>query len=956
MNRAEEIIRQRFVEEIDQPFCVVAPAGSGKTHAIVHRLKNLLLKSNRSIALVTYTNKAAEEMRLRLEKEMGESPFNRERLFVGTIHSLCSELLRRNATQWNVPVDFQILNNPALYEGEFRSECPNPLDNLAPEVAEIFEKHFELKDFNLEFLSKLPKTIVYPEKLNPPAQLPLSSASWKDKPERKSAGYAYLQSWIHRYIEKGGWKSDFRVPDYPEAKGAQELYQGVFGGYQKWKQDTGLYFAKKLSERFAAWRLERGLLSYDDLIDLTLTNLKEQSGSLCVVLDEAQDASPEQLGVLLKLAGKVGGKTDLTMVGDPQQSIYSERASLSFYRKTIEDLVASHGAELITFETTFRCSRAIVDFVNQLGPKLLRGGFNQAQYVPLTPKDEALEGCVGRWELGSAPEGKGVLHNFEAKSIAKKIKQFLKEDYTNAHEVAILCSRKTEDWLQLLEAALKSEKIPCQFHDNSQPSVPKRLLRAITHLITYPFDRFEVLGLLRELYPIPDPTLSEEFKKLPNTFSLASLSALENIDNPQLKEALKKLSEACMAARSAPAHRSLDIFCQKISLAEKLAQLEGIIGTHLLADYERVLASINSRIGKSATLAAAGDFAEENSTEVKPGHVQLLTIHKAKGLEWEVVILPYLFRTISAKPRDYPVLQKPAEGSAYLAFESESIDSQSAYEAEKGELERLFYVALTRPRHTLILVDDSLTYAQPPKEEKKKPEAKKTIPRPTPAELCHFNETGEFYSLFKNISEPSAHFPPARKNPLVINVSEELTLPSRPLRPRITPSSRAIAPQEHTHRAEGGSTFGSFWHDLWATITPESDIKATLLEALPRFPNHDRAQTEINKFFQTPLPGFLASHTFWTEVPLLCALPEGVIEGRLDLVAQTPQGLFLLDWKTDHLPLPLLWETYAPQLSAYKRSLETLEGRPVRAALYSTVYATLLEYAEGGGYKIITEI
>ena len=60
--------RERFVTEVDQPFSVIAPAGVGKTHAIIDRVFRALTDTKDPLALVTYTKKAAEEMRGRLEE------------------------------------------------------------------------------------------------------------------------------------------------------------------------------------------------------------------------------------------------------------------------------------------------------------------------------------------------------------------------------------------------------------------------------------------------------------------------------------------------------------------------------------------------------------------------------------------------------------------------------------------------------------------------------------------------------------------------------------------------------------------------------------------------------------------------------------------------------------------------------------------------------------------------
>jgi DNA helicase-2/ATP-dependent DNA helicase PcrA len=89
---------------------VVAGAGSGKTRVLTHRIAWLLLEgiSPFSILAVTFTNKAANEMRLRIE-QICHVPV--DRLWVGTFHGLSHRLLRLHADDAGLPKDFQILDS-----------------------------------------------------------------------------------------------------------------------------------------------------------------------------------------------------------------------------------------------------------------------------------------------------------------------------------------------------------------------------------------------------------------------------------------------------------------------------------------------------------------------------------------------------------------------------------------------------------------------------------------------------------------------------------------------------------------------------------------------------------------------------------------------------------------------------------------------------------------------------
>src|SRR5205814_5834545 len=83
------------VLSVNGPLLIVAGPGSGKTRVIVHRIANLIANEGVSpwnILAVTFTNKAAREMRERLEGLLGR---NADSMSVGTFHSQCSRILRR---------------------------------------------------------------------------------------------------------------------------------------------------------------------------------------------------------------------------------------------------------------------------------------------------------------------------------------------------------------------------------------------------------------------------------------------------------------------------------------------------------------------------------------------------------------------------------------------------------------------------------------------------------------------------------------------------------------------------------------------------------------------------------------------------------------------------------------------------------------------------------------------
>src|SRR6476646_9210295 len=95
----------------DGPLLILAGAGSGKTRVITHRMAYIIANGHAKpdqLLAVTFTNKAAEEMRGRVEQLLGEDC---RQIWLSTFHSLCARLLRREAPAIGLSRDFVIYDS-----------------------------------------------------------------------------------------------------------------------------------------------------------------------------------------------------------------------------------------------------------------------------------------------------------------------------------------------------------------------------------------------------------------------------------------------------------------------------------------------------------------------------------------------------------------------------------------------------------------------------------------------------------------------------------------------------------------------------------------------------------------------------------------------------------------------------------------------------------------------------
>jgi hypothetical protein len=158
MNLHDQAERDRFTTETGRNFSVIAPAGVGKTRAIAQRALAIARADARAreeararnaagpaarlprLVVVTYTRKAADEMRERTRRELVEAKlppvvlglFNEA--FFGTIHSFCFELLRRFGPLAGLPTSFTVEPDDTALRLAFQRDTPDAATFL-PESA-----------------------------------------------------------------------------------------------------------------------------------------------------------------------------------------------------------------------------------------------------------------------------------------------------------------------------------------------------------------------------------------------------------------------------------------------------------------------------------------------------------------------------------------------------------------------------------------------------------------------------------------------------------------------------------------------------------------------------------------------------------------------------------------------------------------------------------------------------
>ncbi len=276
----------------DGPVLILAGAGSGKTRVITHRIAHLVLERgvpSPAVLAVTFTNKAAGEMKARSEALLGGAALGS---WISTFHSLCVRLLRREAPRLGLSRDFVIYD----------------------------------EDDQLALVREVLRGLDLSEKLHSPRRVLSRISARKNRPGRRAPGAA------------------------DEDEDLLGLQERLAAGYQ---QALG----------------RAGALDFDDLLLYAVRLLEEHEEAReayrrrfrYVLVDEYQDTNRAQYELIRHLVGPHG---NVTVVGDEDQSIYSWRGADI---QNILDFEADFpGARVLRLEQNYRSTQSILDAASGL--------------------------------------------------------------------------------------------------------------------------------------------------------------------------------------------------------------------------------------------------------------------------------------------------------------------------------------------------------------------------------------------------------------------------------------------------------------------------------------------------------------------------------------------------------------------------------------------------------------
>lgn len=1018
---SDQLERDRFARELDRNFSVVAAAGSGKTRAVTDRIVQLALAPGAAstlprLVVLTFANRAADEMQQRAREQiLAAGPgseiigaFNRA--WFGTIHAFCLKLLNDYGHYLGLPAPLELIQDDDDLWNEFVQQQTRVGRSLSTENRNALLRLASMRHI-MELGRQAGSALLNPDD---PCACPKVDFSevhrailTAPKNDTVANSSAQLKAWEADYANGSGF---LRWPVCStKARGIDELWERAFIPLRRWVNQTAICVAAEVQRDYRNFRLERGVVTYADQIALADELLQHPEAARrirqlepIVILDEAQDTDPAMFSVLLEITRPpdATGRWLQTridppraghfcMVGDFQQSIYSDRSDLAHYQRVHDALVESAAGEQLTFSVSFRLDQRQVDFINGTFAEILHGDGGQVRFVDLQPRPEVLPGQVIRLSLpGKLLEGQDkpkdrVIARIEADELARWLKDHGVEKLRarSWREVAILCPRR--DWLRTMAIALRKVGLPVEVQSESDllaDSPAHAWLTALCTIMVEPRNHYEIVGVLREVYGLSDHDLAIFSEGRSTRFQIEESVSAGGL----VSSVLGELSTLRSAVLELPLFAAVEELVRQTALRARIASLPPEDFKSPLADLDTLLTLAAESAAGGATLA---DFAERLRSEMErqrpvrlsdENAIQLITAQKAKGSEWDAVIVPFLARRIVGFSPRYPsLIRVPGSDEVLAALHKEDREAEMKEKYKilrRQESERLLYVALTRARHTLVLVADRELFCS--RSDRVSDDAQLKFLRgdykesscavldalPAALESCE-ETTGAWQERETSATSPEFTLPPldeglirrarthAARFPRKQNPSGYEDPPDAG--PEISRAAlRSLADNPAT-------LYGAWWHSLlqhfpWKDTANE--WQAVFEAAQQDSPDAKRSAHEWQLWQKTiPASAMLelvrrARTVVHTEFPFLWPMQgSNCLEGVIDFFAVDPDGgkCLLLDWKTNRIAsggTDSLRARYRPQIAAYRKAVEEITRLKVEAGLYSTSTGELLMF------------
>ena len=721
--------QKEAVEYLDGPLLVLAGPGTGKTQLLSEKVAYILKNTDtnpENILCLTFTDSGANNMRERLKTIVGKEAM---KVNIGTYHAFGSDILAQyknyspdydrrldaaidEVTQFKIVKTIQgNLSGKDILRGDNVKDIISVISETkaaglsAADLRKIAEQNIEDSKILSSAISPLLKNIVprvfkesYDNAYKPIYEIlkgydndsvilgsiersivglteDLKAAIAEAESDEKIKP---LSDWKDKYFEKDE-KNNYRLRDRVANK--------------------KLLSIANVMEEYEAHLLKHGLYDFNDMIEEAVKVLQKDTGFKLTLeeryqfnlLDEFQDTNPSQFMIVKKLTDYE--QPMIMAVGDDDQAIYEFQGALS---SNLTDFQKHYNANVIPLVENYRSTQEILDFsrhiINQAPDR-----FADKELIAHKPAPEKSQ--IYRYEF----ESSDAEYGFVADKVAELIKSGVKQN-----EIAII-SYKTKYFEPLLpylkshdEIKIAYEKRDNLFEDEKIHEVltiarfiyeianDKKSTVQILEILSYPFFDLPILDVVRM---VGQARVDRK----------AVFDYLSGAENPKIKWVAEFFAKLVAVSLTEPLNVFLDELVknmhvdklddfERFSFYENLASLMGKLAKHYgdkVLKLSDLIEMVDDYLDAEMPLNVSSPYRDADEA------VQVLTAHKAKGLEFEHVFI------VSA---DHMAWGKGKGNNNLLALPKNLTQIRHTGMTD-GEKLRILYVALTRAKQSLYITN-----------------------------------------------------------------------------------------------------------------------------------------------------------------------------------------------------------------------------------------------------------
>jgi ATP-dependent helicase/nuclease subunit A len=1039
--------RVRALTELDTNFIVEAGAGSGKTTLMAGRVVALIEdgRNPESIAAVTFTRKAADELRERIQialETAGRDGAIASQVFVGTIHSFCARLLRERPVEagldpafgeldeeqaaqyandwWNAWLErLHLASDPALTALQGIGVEPTTLVDAFHEFVRYPDVNFsapatalastdrirrQLEALLMRGFAMLPDT--EPESGWDGVQSTLLKLRFEQRARDWSVPADFFEALAlipaKAKVTQIRWvRSDASAKDDKAAAKAlgQDMEAWVESdvapalvSWREYRYGPIAGFLRRASDEFSLHRMAHGRLTFEDLLMGAASLLRRDETARRslgmrwrhLLVDEFQDTDPVQAEVLFLLGSEPTEASlqwmeqqlrpgALFVVGDPKQSIYRfRRADIETYEEAHKAIERQGGVLRLT--ANFRSLPAIATFVNShFGD---HGTFpdtptkHQAAFAPLEPMRADGDGLVERYliEGRRGESNKDDVIVKDAASIASWVEREIAAGSVKAGDVLIL-TRKKQPLAEIARQLAKRRIAVSVAGATVQFEAELHELQLLLQLMRDPTNTVLVAAALEGRLFGASPADLWAASQAGLAFSIAAVPTARPDEErgARVFDALQTLHEwFLLMPRTAP-----DVFLSHLvnetgllayTAADDLGDVRAGLLVRLLEDVRQ--ATLDPERAGSAALNALDRLlsADVPDSPLLPGRthaVRVMNLHKAKGLEGDVVILAapteannhgpsVAVRRVGRHPTGGVLISEENGFQKTIIAQPPGWDEMAAEEElfQRAESDRLLYVAATRAKSRLIISE----FAK---------ELKDGMVKQTSRDWSAFAPTLDALGVPEQRlrvtdaagrPKPEITLDALHERAEAIDAARETAALPSWTRQTVTQSAKAEAVEVKSleyvpHKGRGaGAAWGRAVHRMIEAVGTNASLD---IDAIASNIGADEEIADQAGALAASIRGLFSTQT-WSEVSAaserrfewpIAGWVESehgpvYLEGVIDAAYRSGDGWQILDWKTDQVP-DAVWaertDAYQRQVETYGRLLERAVGEPVSA-------------------------